>query len=116
MRRETAIQQNDGVDRLPLELCPVKNLYYVYQGARSFVNMPGNAALCELIDRQSEHPSMNGATSYKHLYIIFYTEVFKKILHPINRLLYLLETFLITPATETFIYKLCSYHYNHQSS
>ena len=72
MRRETAIQQNDGVDRLPLELCPVKNLCYVYQRARSFVNMPGNAALCEPIDRQLEHPSMNGATFYEHLYI-FYT-------------------------------------------
>ena len=46
--RETAIQQNDGVDRLPLELCPVKNLYYVYQGTRSFANMPGNVALCRI--------------------------------------------------------------------
>ena len=73
MRRETAIQQIDGMDSLTLGLCPVKNLYYVYQGARSFVNMPGNAALCEPIDRQSEHESMNGASFYEHLYI-FYTK------------------------------------------
>ena len=68
VRRETAIQQNDGVDRLPLELCLVKNLYYVYQGARSFANMPGNAALCDPIDLQSERPSMNSETFYKHLH------------------------------------------------
>ena len=73
MLSEKRDNQNDGVDRLPLEPCPVKNLYYVYQGVRSFVNMPGNAALCKPIDRQSEHPSMNGATFYQHLYI-FYTE------------------------------------------
>ena len=70
--------ENDGVDRLPLELCPVKNLYYVYQGARSFANMPGNAALCDPIDLQSERPSMNNATFYKHLhenYILLYLKI-----------------------------------------
>ena len=51
---ETAIPQNDRVDRLPLELCPVKNLYYVCQGDKSSANMPGNAALCKPIDLQSE--------------------------------------------------------------
>ena len=50
--------------------------------------MPGSAALCEPIGLQS-------------IYIYIYTlKVFKIII-----LIYLTVNFLITPATETFIYK-----------
>ena len=47
-------------DRLSLKFALLRtSIYYVYQGARSFANMPGNPALCEPIDLQSERPSMN---------------------------------------------------------
>ena len=45
MRRETAIQQNDGVDMLPLELGLLRASTLCLSGARSSANMPGNAAL-----------------------------------------------------------------------
>ena len=95
---------------LPLELSPAKNLCYVYQGARSFANIPGNAALCEPIDLQSERPNMNGATFYKHcryIYTFFTLKVFK-ILHRSLLSLYLIVHFLITPATETVILQIFS--------
>ena len=45
VRRETAIQQNDGVDMLPLELGLLRASILCLSGARSSANMPGNAAL-----------------------------------------------------------------------
>ena len=66
--RETAIQQNDGVDMLTLELSLLRACL---SGGRSSANMPGNAALCEPIDLQSERPSMNTATFYKHSRYIY---------------------------------------------
>ena len=49
LSEETAIQQNDGVDLLPLELGLLKASILCLSGARSSANMPGNAALCEPI-------------------------------------------------------------------
>ena len=49
---------NNRVDVFPLELCPTKSLLCL-SGARSFAIMPGNAALCEPVNLQSERPSMN---------------------------------------------------------
>ena len=94
MRRETAIQKNDGVDMLPLELSLVRASIFCLSGARSSANMPGNAALYGPIDLQSEHPSMNTANFYKHCgYTVYiYTLKVFKILCTIN----------LTPATETF--------------
>ena len=67
-------------DMLPLELCSAKSLYFVHQGARFSANMPGNTALCEPVDLQSERPSMNGgATFYKHskyMYLLHSKSVF----------------------------------------
>ena len=51
--------------------------------ARSSANMPGNAALYEPIDLQSECPSMNAATFCKHCGYIYVLKVSVKILHPI---------------------------------
>ena len=83
MRRETVIQQNDGVDMLPLELCLLRASILCLSGARSSANMPGNAALCEPIDLQSEPSKHEAATFYKHSrYISIYIYTFK-ILHPI---------------------------------
>ena len=101
MRRETAIQQNDGVDMLPLELCPAKSLCYVYQGVRSSANTPGNAALCEPIDLQSKHLSMN-AVPFVNILDLYILKVLR---FYILLYLYLTVNFLITPATETFIFR-----------
>ena len=63
LSEETAIQQN-YVDTLPL-----------------LANMPGNAALCEPVDLQSEHLSLNAATFYTEHSIYIYTlKVFKMLL------------------------------------
>ena len=51
---------------IPLELYLAKSLHYVCQGDRYSANMPGNAALFEPIDLQSEHPTLNGATFNEH--------------------------------------------------
>ena len=59
LSEETAIQQNDGVDLLPLELSLVKASILCLSGARSSANMPGNAALCEPISRTSKHEHCN---------------------------------------------------------
>ena len=63
--------------------------------ARSSATMLGNAALCEPIDLQSDRPSMNAATFYKHSRLRFYILIYS----------YLTVNFLITPATETLFYK-----------
>ena len=69
--------------------------------SRSSAIMPGNAALCEPVDLQSEHPSMSSATFDKHsTYITYILHSFFKI-HPI--ILILIVNFLITPVNETFI-------------
>ena len=66
LSEETAIQQIDGVDMLPLELGLLRASILCLSGTRSSANMPGNVALCEPIGLQSECPSMNTATFYKH--------------------------------------------------
>ena len=97
LSEETAIQQNDGVDMLPLELGLLRASILCLSGARSSANMPGNAALCEPIGLQSERPSMNAATFYKHS---------RECTQSVYILLYLTVNFLITPATETFILQI----------
>ena len=72
LSKETAIQQNDGIDILPIEIGLLRPSL---SGARSSANMPGSAALYEPIDLQSKRPSMNAATFYKHSrYIYIYTQ------------------------------------------
>ena len=55
--------------------------------------------LCEPIDLQSERPSMNAAPFCKHSRYR-YTQSLKRFY-----ILYLTVNFLITPATETFIFQ-----------
>ena len=83
---------------LPLELGLLRASILCLPGIKSCANMPGNLAPCEPIDLQSEPPSMNAATFYKHCRHI-YVYAFKvfKILRPI---------ILITPVTETFILQI----------
>ena len=79
-----------------------KSLMLCLSGARFSANMPGNAALCEPIDLQSERPSMNAATFYKHsLGIYIYSLKGFKILHPI---VFTLDYKFL--ATETFILQI----------
>jgi len=66
LSEKRAIQQSDGVDMLPLELGLLRASTLCLSGARYSANTPGNAALYEPIDLQSECPSMNCATFYKH--------------------------------------------------
>ena len=77
LSEETAIQQNDGVDMLPLELGLLRASILCLSGARSSANMPGNAALCEPIDLQSESSKHEAATFYKHSrYLSIYLSIY----------------------------------------
>ena len=64
---------NDGMDVMPLELCLLRSSILCLSGARPSANMPGNAAVCEPIDLQSERPIMNAVTFsttfWRYIYI-----------------------------------------------
>ena len=74
MRRETAIQQNDGMDVMPLELCRyITSQYQELDLLQTCLEMQLRA--CEPIDLQSERPIMNAVTFYKdsgYIYIHIY--------------------------------------------
>ena len=80
MRRDTHTA-NDGMGIFPLELCPAKSLYCVYQ---ELAIMPWNVAMCEPVDL-SECPSMNGPTFINTLpiYIYILHSKFWRFFHPI---------------------------------
>ena len=74
MRRDTHTA-NDGMGIFPLELCPAKSLYCVYQ---ELATVPWNVAMCEPVDLSvSKHEWSNFYKHSTYIYIYITLKVLK---------------------------------------